>query len=351
MKKYEQESLVKNFLVFFSLLEVLLILLFVELYSSYKNEYKQGIYKSMQVCSYTMDCPEFNFDFALKKSSHLNVLYEDDGLYAFFIIPDSKKFNIKISYAQRNFSQDLQRERNIFWLKFIATTFLLLGISLFFTFYSLEPIRNALQINDEFIKDILHDFNTPITTMVLNMKMYKEDNGDDPYLQRISYSISTIKQLQDNLKSFLRNSPSQNQKVDIATLAEQRLMTISEMYPKIRFIFQKDNGLIGYTNQELLTRVLDNILSNAGKYNRVKGTVTLSIAGDTIRIKDTGKGIQEIRKVTKRYYKEQDRGVGLGLHIVKKLVNELNIKMTIKSQIGRGTEVILDLSALPKEER
>ena len=350
MKRYEKESLVKNFLVFFSLLEILLVLLFLELYDSYKNEYKQSLYKSMQVCSYTMKCSQFTFDFAPKNNNELNELYEDNGLYAFFTIPKSEKFNIKISYSKLKFLHDLQKERNNFWLKFIAATFILLGISIFFTRYSLKPIRDALHLNDEFIKDILHDFNTPITAMVLNIRMFNDEKEEDPYIQRVSHSINTIMLLQDNLKSFLRHSPSQNQKVDIAKLAEQRLKNISDMYPKITFTFEKHNDLTRVTNKELFTRILDNILSNAGKYNKAKGTVTLSIIGDTIHIQDTGKGIENIHKVTERYYKEQDRGIGLGLHIVEKLTNELNIKMTIDSQIHIGTEFMLDLSALTKEE-
>jgi len=47
-----------------------------------------------------------------------------------------------------------------------------------------------------------------------------------------------------------------------------------------------------------------------------------------------------------RYYKEQDRGIGLGLHIVQKLANELNIALTIQSRSGEGTDVILDFTAL-----
>jgi len=350
LKRYEKESLFKNFIVFFSLLEILLVLLFLELYHTQKNEYKQNLYKSMQVCSYTMKCKQFIFDFAPKNNNQLNRLNEGDGLYAFFTIPKSEKFNIKISYPQPKFSADMQTVRKTFWIKFIFATFLLLAISMFFTFYSLKPIRKALKLNDEFIKDILHDFNTPITSMVLNIRMFKEEKGRDPYIQRVSHSVDTILLLQNNLKSFLHHSPSQNVKVDIPALAKMRLDAIANLYPKLSFSFEKHNNLVRVTNTELLTRILDNIISNASKYNKPNGSVVLSIEGETLHIKDTGKGIQDINKAFQRYYKEQDRGLGLGLHIVEKLSNELNIKMTINSHIDVGTEFILDFSELQKEE-
>jgi len=63
LKRYEKESLLKNFFVFFILLELLLLLLFTELYRTQKREYKQNIFKTMHVCNYTMECKQFSYDF------------------------------------------------------------------------------------------------------------------------------------------------------------------------------------------------------------------------------------------------------------------------------------------------
>ena len=351
MKRYEKESLFKNFLVFFILLEILLVLLFLELYTAKKREYKQNLYKTMQVCSYTMKCEKFTFDFASKDKSKLNELYDNDDLYAFFTIPKSEKFSIKISYLKQNFLNDMKSIRQTLWVKFTLATLLLFGTALFFTFYSLKPIRKALTLNDEFIKDILHDFNTPITSMILNIKMFKDEKGKDPYIQRVSHSVDTILFLQNNLKSFLHHSPSQNTKVDIASLAKKRIEMMQNIYPRLTFIFKKSNDLKKITNDELLTRILDNLLSNAAKYNKSRGEIELTIQNETLSIKDTGKGIKNVDKAFQRYYTEQDRGLGLGLHIVQKLSNELNIKIKVNSVVDVGTEFILDFSFLKGEEK
>jgi signal transduction histidine kinase len=346
LKRYEKESFFKNFLVFFTLLEVLLILLFLELYTTQHREYKYDTYKTMQVCSYTMKCTQFSFDFSEKHKSKLNTLFDNNGLYAFFTIPKSEKFHIKISYPKEQYIKDLAQIRRVLLFQFILSTLLLFAISLIFTFYSLKPIRKALQLNDEFIKDILHDFNTPITSMVLNMQMFKEDKGEDPYIKKVSHSVDTILLLQNNLKSFLDHSPSQNMKIDIASLAKKRLDTMQNIYPKLTFIFTQHNDLIKVTNDDLITRILDNLLSNAAKYNKPQGTIELIIQNDILHIKDTGKGIQNVDKVFQRHYKEQDRGLGLGLHIVQKLTNELNIEMKIDSVVDVGTDFTLDFSFL-----
>ncbi len=327
---------------------VLLILLFIELYSTKVREYKQNIFKTMHVCNYTMECKEFEYDFVDKNESKLNQLFDQDGLHSYFTIPQSKNYYMKISYPQESYHHDLTQIKQLFWIKFIIATLLLFGISLFFTFYSLRPIRKALQLNDEFIKDILHDFNTPITSMILNIKMFKQEKGEDPFIKRISQGINNIVLLQNNLKCFLQDLPSQSSTVDIAHIAKRSLENIENAYPKITFKFAKNNELIRKSNAEILTRIFDNIISNAAKYNKPHGEVKVTISYSQVVIQDTGKGIKDVSKVMQRYYKEQDRGIGLGLHIVQKLSDELNIEIKIESKVDVGTTFILDFRHLPK---
>lgn len=346
MKQYEKESLFKNFLVFFSLLELLLILLFVELYRSEQSEYRQNLFKTMQVCSFTLECEEFEFEFVSTEEGKVNTLLGEKRLYSDFTIPKSEKFNIRISYPEKRLQSDMEKIESALWIKFMLATFLLLGTALFFTFYSLKPIRQALKLNDEFIKDILHDFNTPITSMVLNLKMFREEQGEDLFVKRISHSVDTLLFLQNNLKSFLFHSPSQNREVDIVLLAKTRMEEVANSYPKVEFIFESENRLVKMTNPDLLTRILDNLISNAAKYNRPKGSVKVIVSQSTVRIEDTGKGIENIDRVMERYYKEQERGLGLGLHIVKKLISELNVEMQIHSVKNEGTTITLDMKHL-----
>lgn len=303
----------------------------------------------MRVCSYSLACEQFYFDFAPQDSNILNKLYDNNGTHAYFTIPKSKKYYMKISYTADKLQADLADITQSLWIQFILASLLLLVVALFFTFYSLSPIRKALRLNDEFIKDILHDFNTPITSMILNIKMFQDEKGEDPYITRLSKSIDNILRLQNNLKSFLHNSPSQTQNVDIATLVEERMKNIQNIYPNLAYIFTKQNDLVKITNHELLMRILDNLLSNAAKYNKPNGEVKVTIFNETVTIEDTGKGIKNVDKVLHRYYKEQDRGIGLGLHIVNKLCNELNIGMNIQSQINSGTKIILNFQHLRKE--
>jgi len=329
----------------------LLVLLFVELYDTQKKEYKQDLYKTMQVCSYTMKCESFDFDFADYNQSKLNKLYEDKGLYAYFNIPTSGEFMITFHYPQNLVLDDIAKIRNALGLRFVLASLLLMILAMFFTFYSLKPIRKALQLNDEFIKDILHDFNTPISVMVLNIEMFKEDFSHNPFVENISHSIDTISLLQNNLKSFLSRSSAQTQNIDVSKLLKKRVAFVQNLYPNIDFEVEAKNALWCQTHTQLLTRVLDNLLSNACKYNKPQGKVMVHVSKESIRIQDTGKGIQDIEKVFERYYTEQERGVGLGLAIVKKLTEELDIGLTLTSKLGVGTTVTLAMQKIVKAKR
>ena len=304
----------------------------------------------MELCSYTLTCTKYKIDFKDKNASKLQILYEKNGLYAYFRVPKSKKFHLKLLYSQTQYKEDSNEIIFNLVIKFVVSTLFLLFVVFFLTLYSLKPIRKALEINDEFVKDILHDFNTPITSMVLNISMLEEKEQQNPFIKRVSKGLDTIVLLQENLKSFLSSSATQNSVVNIGSLAKERLEFMANIYTAVSFNYASEIKLRKITNRDLLIRILDNLLSNAGKYNKINGTVALTVKSDRIIIRDTGKGIKNISKVLERYETEQERGLGIGLHVVNKLNKELGIKMTINSKVDEGTEIILDFSNLQKVE-
>jgi signal transduction histidine kinase len=120
---------------------------------------------------------------------------------------------------------------------------------------------------------------------------------------------------------------------------------LEKNYPDIRFSLDiQDIKLLA--NKEALLRIVENILTNAAKYNRVNGSVCIRYAGEKLFIEDSGKGIKNPAKIYDRFYKEQERGLGIGLHIVKKLCDELGIAIELSSTIGVGSIFVLNLSKL-----
>lgn len=111
--------------------------------------------------------------------------------------------------------------------------------------------------------------------------------------------------------------------------------------------------LIGQWDRERLEQVLDNLVSNAIKYSPDGGDVVVRLApvGEWIRIavSDAGIGIApaDVPFVFERFYRSQQaphgRGLGLGLHVVRRLVEAHGGHVSVSSTVGRGTSFIVML--------
>jgi len=344
LRTYELESFLKSFVIFFLLLELLLLIDAWHTYGVKKIELKEKVRSEMQLCAYMIQCEGMQTDFVDQgKNREENILYKEGDFYGYFKVPDAPRYLMKVVYPQTRYVRELEEIRSDLIRKFLLYTFFAALVSLLFSIYALMPLQRALHLNEEFVKDILHDFNTPLGSMKINLKIFKKEIGDDPKIARIENNMETILSLQHNLQAFLKGALSQIETLDIRSLIEERLGYFRTLYPNIIY----RNALPSFKvslNKDAFVRIVDNLLSNAGKYNRADGEVVVRLEDRTLVIEDTGKGIARPSKVFDRYYKEQERGVGIGLHIVKKLCDEMHIAIKITSKKGVGTKVLLDLA-------
>lgn len=106
--------------------------------------------------------------------------------------------------------------------------------------------------------------------------------------------------------------------------------------------------LVGYSDPHLLERILRNLIANAIRYTNVgKVTVSCQCAGDMLQfdIKDTGIGIhaESIPHIFEEYYqvdnqhRDRLKGLGLGLAIVRRMESLLGCKVTVASELGKGS--------------
>ena len=343
MKKVELESFIKSFLLFFLSQSLLVGALF---YINYKTEVQtldESIFSKMRVCNFNLQCDEFEIDFVPKDTYELYKLYKNENsLSAYFAIPNSEKNILKIYLSKDEYQKRVLELQIEVLIVFFIVLSIVAVLSFFFSIYALSPFRNALRLTEEFIKDILHDFNTPLSTIRLNITILKEEIGDNPNIKRIENSVQNILSLQANLRSYLHSHASQIILFDLKKLLQHRVALIEGNYKNISFIVDVKSVQLK-ANVDALTRIIDNLLTNAAKYNKKDGKVIVSFEDMKLKIQDTGKGIKDPTKVFDRFYKEQERGIGIGLHIVQKLCEELNIKISVESSLGEGSLFILDL--------
>jgi len=347
LNKVETESFSKSFFLFFTSLSILISILFYINFTKDVQTLDEDILSQMRICSYDLKCNQFKLDFVdITKKKRISTLYKNEnGLTSYYPIIDSEKFLLSFNLSQEDYQKEVNTLKKEYYLELSAVLVVAFILSILFSIYALYPLRNALLLTQEFIKDILHDFNTPLASLRLNSSMLKKEVGDNEKINRIELSVNNILDLQEHLRSYLQNSSMQKEEFTLEELIKQRVSFIEKNYPNISFSIDVKNTKL-FTNKEAFIRIIDNILSNAAKYNKKDGLVKVIYNNNRLQIIDTGKGIKNPKKVFNRFYKEQERGIGIGLHIVKKLCDELKININIDSEIYKGTCFTINLSRL-----
>ncbi len=272
-----------------------------------------------------------------KKINELYLLHiKQNRIFAYFDIPNSKKNSLKIIYPYSLYAKDVNTIKKQTLFYYFFSSLVLLFLSIFYSLYSIKPLKKALFLLDEFLKDIIHDLNTPISSILLNLKILKQSHSAEA-IKRVEFSTKKIGSLYGNLEAIIKNTPLTITTINIKKMLDQKIDYFQYLYPDIIF---KTNIKINTieTSHSVIDRILDNLISNACKYNRENGKISITIDEKQLIIEDTGIGIKNPKKIFRRYYKEGQRGIGLGLNIVKKLCDSLGYKIKVESMLGIGTK-------------
>jgi len=323
------------------------MLLFVIYIQTYKQEIRSiddKILSQMKICSFDFKCGEFEWDFLPRnKSVQVYKLYKDKQIYSFFDIPTVEDFVLKVILKKDIYQKQILKIKNILIKKFLLYAIMIAVLSFLFSLYSLKPLKMALKLNDEFVKDILHDINTPISSMIINLKLLKKEFGKNKKIDRIQSNINTILALQSNLKTFLDNTKLQKEEIELKETISERVEYFKSIYFDVDFQVDIKPKQI-FSNKDAFIRIIDNIVDNACKYSKPNPKIKIYTQDDILYIKDNGIGIKNPKKVFDRFYKENQRGVGIGLHIVKKLCDVLDMDVSIQNSSSQGTTIMIKLS-------
>ncbi|MEA1983483.1 MAG: HAMP domain-containing sensor histidine kinase [Campylobacterota bacterium] len=345
MKKVELESFIKSFSLFFTSISILIAVIYFISHTKEIQKLDDKIFSEMRICSFNLECEKYKIDFVSSEGRELYRLYKkSETITSYFPIPNSTKNFLEFSYSDSKYKEDLAQLVNESLASFFLSLIVVLILSVFFSLYTLYPLRNALRLTREFGKDILHDFNTPLSTLRLNIAMLSQEDQGNKKILRMEKSIQNILNLQANLRAYLDENSLDMQKMELGELIEQRVEVAKMSYEKIKF-YNRVKDVIVYSNKDALIRILDNILNNGAKYNKKDGRVDIYIDDEerVLSIQDSGRGITHPERVFDRFYKEHERGIGIGLHIVKKLCNELGMKVWVESTKESGSTFYLKI--------
>jgi signal transduction histidine kinase len=353
LKRVEWESFFKAFLLYFFAMGALLAALFKLDDERSLTRLDQTIFHEMERCSYDLNCTHYTIDFAPLDDAKLRKLVHDPdgGLHADFPIPDATRYALRIALAPERYEArvDAIHADTLRRLALALSTAFLL--SLLFAWYALRPLRQALRLTEEFVRDVLHDFRTPLSTIRLNAAMLAKSVGARPEIDRIEKGVERILHLQSDLREYLDQVASSAQRIDLASFVRARLEPLIAEHPELAFDLDVSPATL-IVDPKPFGRILDNLLNNAVQHNEPGGQVAIRFEPPILVIENTGPGIRHPEKVFKRFYKEgRKAGHGLGMHIVKKLCDMLRLKISVESGPGRLTRVTLDLTPLLSERR
>jgi len=225
----------------------------------------------------------------------------------------------------------------------------------------------------DFVSNVSHELRTPLTTMRSYLEALKEGAIKDDTLGPRFLSITQletermIRLVNDLLqlsKMDRRNFEINPTWVDFVTFFNyiiDRFEMTKERNVHFRRLFPKEAVFVEI-DEDKLTQVIDNIISNALKYSPEGGTITfrVKVLDDKIEvsISDQGIGIpkENIQKVFERFYRvdrartRQLGGTGLGLAIAKEMIGAHGGDIWAKSKEGKGTTILFTLPYDPGQE-
>lgn len=338
LKHYERESLLKSFALYFATIELLIAALLYHGYHEDVAARKQQLFLEMKNYSFDFKGERFGIDFVQKtpEAPLLELQESARELYVLFPLPGNGKYLLKVDYERAEFARLLRPLLYRYALLMLLVSAVVGAISFGFARYTLRPLRSALALTDRFIKDIIHDLNTPVSAILINTALLPRD---DDAARRIEKSARSIGMLYRNLREYQGGLPQQRERFRLDTLIRERLAFFESLYSTLTFRAELAPTEL-FANPDALTRIVDNLLSNACKYNISGGDVALSLDAHTLRIENsTAAPIRSPHRLFERFYKESERGIGIGLHIVKKLCDEEGIGLSVTQNASRVTFV------------
>ena len=231
-----------------------------------------------------------------------------------------------------------------------ALLFLML-IGLYLARLFVRPMRHSILLLDQFIKDTTHELNTPLSAILANIESIDPEGISDANarrLGRINVAARTVSTLYEDLKfaTLEQEKETEDTVLDMEVLVRSRLEFFEILMLSKKLTLETDIAPATLTaDRRLIERVVDNLLSNAVKYNRRGGTIRVHLAPGRLEVADTGIGIvpDVLPDIFERYtrFNESEGGFGIGLSIVKRIVDHYGIEIEVISREGKGTVFVL----------
>ncbi len=270
---------------------------------------------------------------------------------------DCGYLQVQVSTQQNDQASELAIYATIVAMPFLGALVAVAGY--FFSGLALRPAEQAMQLTRRFVADAGHELNTPIAIIEASLEalteILRENNVKEDLTEIIAKASARMSELASDL-IFLARVENPISHYVIAPVSLKKLLedvcedfTTLAKNRNINFKLGSISELEVMGNLEFLRRMVTNLASNALRYTDEGGTIVIwsEVEGRNLAIKvsDTGIGIppESIDHVFDRFYRVDKAraraagGAGLGLSIVKAVVESHKGNITVTSELGRGS--------------
>lgn len=217
-------------------------------------------------------------------------------------------------------------------------------------------VNSAQESKNEFIANITHEMNTPLTSIKGFAELLESGALDEEGQKK---ALAVIKTQSDRLTGLIACIINFNEldsdelpayECNVTAIAKETADSLQPAFVGrgITFTLDADENVTVMSRHERLTEIFGNLIRNAVKYNRDGGHITVTIKGGAqpyAEVSDTGIGIAEenLDKIFSRFFtvdkshSGKNGGFGLGLAVVKKLCTRAGWKLSVRSELGKGT--------------
>jgi signal transduction histidine kinase len=236
-----------------------------------------------------------------------------------------------------------------------AVTFL---VGAFFARRSLLPAEAVMERLEQFTQDASHELRTPIAVLNSSLDLALRSGKHQEGIVSAKEDLRQISVLVERLLDLARLDTFTllREKVDLTDLltqsVEKQRLLADERGMTIDAEIAPDITVTG--DPALLRQVIANLLSNAIKFNAERGRITVKLTKSTLTIEDTGIGISadHLPHIFDRFYQADESrargGLGLGLALVKRIVDLHGWTIDAKSTVGKGTAFVIRFGALAR---
>ena len=208
-------------------------------------------------------------------------------------------------------------------------------------FESKNTITKLLELQDFFLKKIIHEMNTPLSIINLNIDNLQSTLGFNEQFETIKASSKSLSSIYNDLYYLSKKEKrsSELEKIELMRFLSSRVSFFDEMANvkniDISLDIHKEFDIL--IDSYELERIVDNTISNAIKYAFEDSFIDIILKEHNniykLEIKNEGIQIVDTTSIFSAYYQQKDKniGLGLGLSIVKEICDKYNIKIEVSS--------------------